>query len=79
MALYFGSDPENLAIHHVSHAVDHFLRLLTEWIEHAILFRVYFYRFSIRTRFELMSQLLNCFLAGVILFLNGRMVQTLGS
>ena len=37
VALYFGSDLANLEVLHVSHAGDHFLRLLAEWIERVIL------------------------------------------
>ena len=38
VALYFRSDLANLEVLHVSHDVDHFLRLLAEWIDRAILF-----------------------------------------
>ena len=44
-ALYFGSDFANLEVLHVSHAVDHFLRLLAEWIERVILLQVGLQRF----------------------------------
>ena len=36
-ALHVWSDLTNLEALHVSHAVDHFLRLLAEWIECEIL------------------------------------------
>ena len=77
VALYFRSDFANLEVLHVCHAVDHFLRLLAEWIDRVILLQVGLQRFSIRMRLELMNQLLSCFLAGVILLLNGRMGQSL--
>ena len=77
MTLYFGSDLANLEVLHVSHAVDHFLRLLAEWIERVILLQVGLQRFPIRMRLELVNQLLDCFLAGVILLLDGRMGQSL--
>ena len=70
-------DFANLKVLHVSHAVDHSLRLLAEWIERVILLQVGLQRFSIRTRLELMNQLLDCFLAGVIMLLYGRMGQSL--
>ena len=44
-ALYFGSDFANLEVLHVSHAVDHFLGLLAEWIERVILLQVGLQRF----------------------------------
>ena len=59
-----------------SHAVGHFLRLLAEWIERAILLQVGLQRFLIRMRLELMNQLLDCFLADVILVLDSRMGQS---
>ena len=68
-------DLANLKVLHVSHAVDHFLQLLAEWIERVILLQVGLQRFSIRMRLELMNQLLECFLAGVIMLLDGRMGQ----
>ena len=71
VALYFGSDLPNLVVLHVSHAVDLFLRLLAEWIERVILLQVGLQRFLIRMRLELMKQLLDCFLADVILLLDG--------
>ena len=77
MALYFGSDLPNLEVLHVSHAVDHFRRLLAECIEHVILLQVGLQRFLIRMRLKLMNQLLDCFLADVILLLDGRMGQSL--
>ena len=77
MALYFGSDLENLEVLHVSHAVDHVLRLLAEWIERVIILQVGSQRFFNRVRFELMNQLLDCFLADVIVFLDSRMEQSL--
>ena len=77
MALYFGSDLANLEVRLVSHAVDHFLRLLAEWIERAILLEVGLQRFFIRMRLELMNQLLDCFLADAILLLDSRMGQSL--
>ena len=55
---------------HVAHAVDHFLRLLAEWVEPVILLQVGFQRLSIWMHLELMNQLLDCFLAGVILLLD---------
>ena len=76
VALYLGSDLANLEVLHVPHAVDHFLRLLVEWVERVILLQVGLQRFSIRMRLELMNQLLGCFLAGVVLLLNGRMGQS---
>ena len=72
MALYFGNDLANLEVLHVSHAVDHFLRLLGEWIERVILLQVGLQRFFIRMRLELMNQLVDCFLADVILLLDGQ-------
>ena len=77
MALYFGSDLPNLEVLHVSHAVDHVRRLLAEWIERVILLQVGLQRFLIRMRLKLMNQLLDCFLADVILLLDGRMGQSL--
>ena len=53
-ALFLGNDLENLE---VLHAVDHFFRLLAEWIERAILLQVGLQRFFIRMRLELMNQL----------------------
>ena len=76
MALYFGSDLANFELLHVSHAVDHFLRLLAEGVERVILLQVGLQHFSIWTRLELMNQILDCFLAGVILLLDGRMAQS---
>ena len=55
---------------HVSHAVDHFLRLLAEWVERVILLQIGFQRLSIWMRLELMNHFLDCFLAGVILLLD---------
>ena len=78
VALYLGSDLANLEVLHVSHAVDHFLRLLAEWIERVILLQVGMQRFFFRMHFELMNQLLDSFLADVILLLEGRMEQSLG-
>ena len=75
--LYFGSDLANLEILNVSHAVDHVFRLLAEWIGRAILLQVCFQRSSIWMCLELMNQLLDCFLAGVILLLDGRMRRSL--
>ena len=40
-ALYVWSDLANLEVLHVSHAVDHFLRLLAERIERAFLLWVF--------------------------------------
>ena len=37
VAWHFGSDLAHLEVLHVSHAVDHFLRLLAEWVERMIL------------------------------------------
>ena len=76
-ALYFGSDLANLEVLHVSHAVDHFLRLLAKWVERVILLQVSLQRLSIRQVLQLMNQLLDCFLAGVILLLDSRMEQSL--
>ena len=76
-ALYLGSDLANLEALPVSLAVDHFLRLLAEWIESVILLQVDLQRFSIRMRLELMTQLLYCFLAGVIMLLDDGMGQSL--
>ena len=76
-ALYFGNDLANLEVRLVSHAVVHFLRLLAEWIERAILLEVGLQRFFIRMRLELMNQLLDCFLADAILLLDSRMGQSL--
>ena len=44
-----------------------------EWTERVILLQVGVQRLSIRMRLELMNQLLDCFLAGVIMLLDGRM------
>ena len=66
VALYLGSDLADVEVLHVSHAVDHVLRLLAEWVERVILLQVCFQRFSIWMRLELMNQLLDCCLAGVI-------------
>ena len=62
---------------HVSHAVDHFLRLLAEWVDRVILHQVGFQRLSIWMRLELMNQLLDCLLADVIVLSDSRMVQSL--
>ena len=56
---------------------NHFLRLLAEWIERAILLQVGLQRFFIRLRLELMNHLLNCFLGDMNLLLNSRMGQFL--
>ena len=77
VALYFGSDLANLKLPHVSHDVDHFLRLLAEWVEREILLQVCIQRFSIWMRLELMNQLLDCFLAGLILLSDGQLGQSL--
>ena len=76
-ALYSWSDLANLEVLNVSHAGDHFLRLLAEWIERVILLQVGLQRFFIRMRLELMNQLLDCFFADVIMLLDGRMEQSL--
>ena len=67
-----------LEVLHVSRAVDRFLRLLAEWVERVSLFQVGLQRVSIWMRLELVNQLLDCFLAGVILLLDYRMGQSLG-
>ena len=69
MALYFGSGLAKPEVLHVSHAVDHYLRLLPEYIERSILPQVGMQRFFIRMRLELMNQLLDCFLADEIVLL----------
>ena len=46
-ALYVWSDIANLDVFHVSHAVDHFLRLLAEWIDRVILLQIGLQRISI--------------------------------
>ena len=56
-ALYFGSDVANLEVLHVSHAVDHFLRLLAESVDRAILFlKSAFFCFFVRVCLELVNQ-----------------------
>ena len=77
MALDFWSDLANLEELHISHAVDHFLRLLAEWIGRVILLQVGLQRFSIRMRLELMINFFICFLASLIMLLDGRMGQSL--
>ena len=75
--MYVGSDLAVLEVLHVSHAVDHFLRLLAEWVDHVILLQVGFQRLSIWMRLELMNQLLDCLFADVIVLLESRMGQCL--
>ena len=58
-ALYFESGLANLEVLRVSHAVDHFLGMLAEWIERAILLQVGLQRCFIRMRLELVNQLLD--------------------
>ena len=53
VALLFGRDLAFLEVLHASHAVDHFLRLLPQWIERAILLQVGLQRCFIRMRLEL--------------------------
>ena len=48
-----------------------------EWIERVYFVQVGLQRFSIRMRLELMNQLLDCFLAGVIMLLDGRVGESL--
>ena len=78
-ALYLRRDLAQLEVLHVSHDVDHFFRLLAEWIERTILLQVGLQRFFIRMRLELMNQLLDSFLANVIVLLDSRVVQSLDS
>ena len=49
-----------------SHAADHVLRLFAEWVVRVFLPQIGFQSLSIWMRFELMNQLFDCFLAGVI-------------
>ena len=57
VALYFGSDLAHLEVLRVSHAADHVLRLLAEWVERLTLFQDGLQRFAIWMRFKLMNQL----------------------
>ena len=71
-ALNFSRYFTHLEVLHVSHAAGHVLRLFAEWVVRVILPQVGFQRPSIWMRFELMNQLLDCFLACVIFLLNFR-------
>ena len=55
--LHFRGDLTHFEVLHVSQAVDHFLRLFTEWFVRVFLPQVGFQRFSIWVLFELMNQL----------------------
>ena len=69
-ALDFRRDIAHFEVLHVSHAVDHVLRFLAEWIVRLILLQVGFQRVSIQVRFNLMNQLFfDCYFAcAVFLF-----------
>ena len=62
-ALYVGSGLAYLELLHVSHAEDHFLRLLAERNERALLLWVFLWCFFVRVILELMNQFLDCLFA----------------
>ena len=66
--LYVWSDLANLEVLHV-HAADHFLRLLAERIERAILLEVFSQSCFVRVILELVNQFLDCLFADVIVIL----------